>query len=303
MIRIRFLISALILCSLAFAGEKVLPPVQSFNGKTAAWNIIDNKAIDEASGLAHSRINDQLLWTINDSGDEPVLYALGSNGENFGSVFVQDVKNHDWEDLVSFQLNRTAWLLIADVGDNPGKRKSCELIVIKEPAMNRLQPTVKMTINSEWRIRFRYENGPRDCEAVAVDIKNRQVLLMSKRIVPPTLYSVPLIPDDDHTQVARAVCRVPGMAFSSNDSSDISRQPTAMDISPDGYSSVVLTYTHLLQFIRNPGQSWAEVFTGSPLIIAQVNLYQAESVCFDSKGEAIFITSEKHPAPLVRLDL
>ena len=38
--------------------------------------LIEYDPIDEASGIAASRKNPNVLWTHNDSGDGPLLYAL-----------------------------------------------------------------------------------------------------------------------------------------------------------------------------------------------------------------------------------
>jgi hypothetical protein len=45
-----------------------------------------------------------------------------------------------------------------------------------------------------WRVRFRFEDGPRDCEAMAVDPEQPRALLLSKRTEPPVLYELTLLP-------------------------------------------------------------------------------------------------------------
>jgi hypothetical protein len=54
--------------------------------------------VPEASGLAVGRRDPSVLWTHNDSGSEPVLFALDSSGIVHGRVRVP-IGEHDWEDL------------------------------------------------------------------------------------------------------------------------------------------------------------------------------------------------------------
>ena len=80
-------------------------------------------------------------------------------------------------------------------------------------------------------------------------------------------------------------------------------QPTAMDISSDGLSAIILTYANAYYFTLEKPTDWLTVFLSSPKDIALPFLQQAESVCFDKDGKSINVTSEKIPAPLLKVDL
>ena len=41
-------------------------------------------------------------WAVNDSGDEPRLYALRKDGRDRGTLRVRGATNTDWEDLAAF---------------------------------------------------------------------------------------------------------------------------------------------------------------------------------------------------------
>ena len=69
-----------------------------FTGKLA------HTEIEEASGLAPSRRREDVLWTLNDSGNAPALFALDPRGRDLGRVPLA-VPNVDFEDLVN-RLNR-----------------------------------------------------------------------------------------------------------------------------------------------------------------------------------------------------
>ena len=54
---------------------------------------IENDEILEASGIASSRFNQNILWTHNDSGDENRIFAMDINGNHIGEFFLNNVKN------------------------------------------------------------------------------------------------------------------------------------------------------------------------------------------------------------------
>jgi len=269
--------------------------------------------LTEASGLAASRRQGDLLWSHNDSGQRPRLYAFATDGSERGRVWVDDVDPVDWEDLAAFTWRGTPYLLIADTGDNWSWRDRVELLVVEElPLIGSGFPR-GTSVPVAWRIPFRFEDGPRDCEAVAVDPEGPRVLLLSKRTVPPVLYELPLLPETgaetEALRVARRLAEVPGIPPpTAEDVEDrrwlgrYSAMPTGLDISPDGRLAAVLTYREAYLFERAPGESWADAFTRRPQRIPMPPLRQAEAIAFGSDGRTLFVTGEKRPAPLFRLD-
>jgi hypothetical protein len=268
-------------------------------------------AIDESSGLAASRRTPDLLWTHNDSDGEAVLYALGTDGGLRGRVRITGVKNVDWEDLVAFELDGRAWLLVADVGDNDGRRRDCALYVIAEPAAAELSPESVVNVPVEWKIPVRFPDAPHDCEAVAVDVRERLVYLLRKRIHPNALFTLPLAPrEPGETPVARPVALVKNIPQPNSEQRAFPvatgrwrGNPTGMDFSADGRRAVVLTYGDVLLYSRRPGESWAQAFARKPEILPPHGLEQSESLCFSADGRSVFVTEEKLHAPLLRYDL
>lgn len=81
------------------------------------------KTLQESSGLAW--LNDT-LWTLNDSGNEPRLYALDLRGNLLDSRTTANT-NIDWEDMTVAHGN----LIVADMGNNYGTRKNLYLLEIQ----------------------------------------------------------------------------------------------------------------------------------------------------------------------------
>lgn len=267
---------------------------------------LDHPKLDEVSGMTSSLVKEDLLWLANDSDHEPVLFAARTDGSHLGSVRVAGVKNRDWEDLSSFRLSGVAHLLIADVGDNEAERDDCALHFIKEPEIGR--PGEDGTsVDVEWSVRFQYEDGPRDCEAVAVDVAGNRILLVSKRDVPAVLYHLPLT-SRTSPAVARRLCEVSGIPRPSP--MDVQEDPirgrdrsqvTSMDIRSDGRAMAILTYKHAYLYQCAPGKTWTATVAREPLLLVLPKLRQGEALCYSFDGNAIYITSEGRPAPLYRL--
>ena len=264
----------------------------------------------EASGLAASRRQLGLLWAINDSGNEPRLFALAADGSDLGQVTMAGVKNVDWEDLAAFTWNGEPWLLVADVGDNPGRRSHVVLHALPEPQADD-QGRYAGTVRPAWSLTFTYPDGPRDCEAVAVDETAERILLLSKRSEPPVLYSLPLGPAvDEALHVATVIG--PLATLPPPTATDLllpygryRSQPTAMDLSADSSELLVLTYRHAYLLRRDPGQGWIAVLAKPMQAIELPDLFtlaQREAACFSPDGKSLFVTGEGTGAALLRLE-
>ena len=262
-------------------------------GEAVVAGNLENPEIREASGLASSRLYPGLLWVINDGGDDPHLYAVGVDGADLGTFRVEGAENYDWEALASFRWQDSAYLLIADVGDNWEQREAVTLYVVKEPVITATGIDNGGAATVDWQIRFTFEDGPLDCEAVAVDAAAQRVFLLSKRGFTPVLYELALqATDQNSVAVAHRLTEVPHFNW-----------PTAMDISPDGLSAVVLTYNNGYIFRRRQNETWTGAFQRKPQRLRFDRLRQQEAVSFGFYGKSVFVTSERTPAPLVRIDL
>lgn len=265
----------------------------------------------EASGLAFSRRTPGVLWTHNDSGGEPGLFALdAATGARRGKARVAGVANTDWEDLAAFTLDGRDYLLVADTGDNFAQRAVVVLHVVEEPAPEQLDPEVELLLLPAYSIPFVYEHGARDCESVAVDAATRTVWLLTKRDVPARVYSLPLAAA---TAAQPAVARQQGVVTHFRQPDALQRlvqaplgaligMPTAMDFTADGTAAVVVLYGDLLYFRRQGAESWAETLARKPVHLPYHQLPQAEAVAFSPDGRRIFVCSEIEDR-LLRYDL
>ena len=137
---------------------------------------LGNSRLTESSGLAASRRMPGLLWTLNDSGNPPELFAIDSSGRDRGVFRVEGAENRDWEALALARCGRTYCLYIAEVGDNNARYSSLKLYRVAEPARPEAPGG---TVVPNGTIELRYEDGPRDAEAILVTA-DQKVYLISK---------------------------------------------------------------------------------------------------------------------------
>lgn len=288
------------LCLLA-ACSPAKPPFAQLSG------MLLDAQLDEVSGLAASHAHPDVLWLHNDGGNPAKLFAVSTRGRLLATFDVADVANTDWEDIAAFDLDGRHYLLIADTGDNGGLRRSLQLHAIEEPAALD-DAAQRAPLTPAWSIAFRWPDGARDCEAVAVDTTLGQVLLISKKRSPPELFALPLQPHGG-LQVARKLGVLAGVPQATAEETAanprmarIRHQVTAADIAPDRSTLAVMTYNEVLLYPRSKQQSWAEAVARRPDIHDLPWLPQAEALGWAADGRGLYATGEFSPAPLLYLN-
>jgi hypothetical protein len=264
--------------------------------------VFTDPELDEVSGLAASHAHPGLYWAHNDGGHGPILIAIRSDGSRVASIRAEGVTNVDWEDIDSFDLDGKHYLMVADTGDNGGIRKTLALHVFEEPARLRDGDSVRPA----WTINFRWPDGARDCEATAVDAVNGEILLISKKRVPPDMLRLPLRPGPE-LQTAQLLTTLPGIGQPSED--QLRKNPvygryrsqiTGADLSPNGRVLAVLNYHSVYTYVRAPGQDWVQAMKTAPGELDYPWLPQAEGIAFSLDGRSLLIGSEQRPSPLLR---
>lgn len=270
---------------------------------------LDFALLPEASGMSASRRIDGRLWFVNDQGNGNDLIAVDLPAMRHEQVAVDGVKNRDWEDLAGFELDDTAWLMIADVGDNRAARKSVGLVFVREPATSSLPARVDVAGVA----RLAYPDGARDVESVAIDGPGDQILLLSKRTSPPVLYALGLRATLEHAvngnsdlltpQRLGEVNRIPApTALELRLFPRFGRyrnQPTAMDISADGTQMALLTYGEAYRITRANDETWLDALNRPLTPLGMPVLAQPETIAFDLHG-SILLSTEQENAPLLK---
>jgi hypothetical protein len=256
--------------------------------------VLKARRLIESSGVAQSLRVRGILWTHNDSGDEPRLYTTDSAGDDLGSVRVAGARNVDWEDLASGPCPGTAapCLFVADIGDNAHRRRSVVIYQLEEPPPPRAPSDTARVVPLRSATSLRYPDRPHDAEALVVQ-PSGTILIITKELTgrarvygaPPR--SIPLRAGKvDTMRFVGLLDLAPSLPRM--------RLVTGAAVSPDGETLVVRTYSSL-HFFRLHGDSLPTPLTppdGLPIPVIEP---QGEGVAFVGPARLV-LTSERGSA-------
>ena len=233
--------------------------------------------ISETSGLAKGRLNPDVLWTHNDSGSHPEIFAVGYDGTLRGRVRVKQALLADWEDMDIATCGSADCLYLADIGDNAGVRSGVTIYEFVEPKL----PAVEVTATRA--IRARYADGAQDAEAFFRAANGDFYVVTKGRQKPIRLYKLTVAPNATEG-ILQMVREIAPRARNNGD------RVTAATISPNGKWVAIRSYSTLYLYrfedLLKPN--------GPPAImlsLASLGQKQGESVTLDNDG-TLWLTSE-----------
>lgn len=246
-------------------------PWQAFNFLRPSGQM-DLSLVPECSGLVQSLRYTGVFWALSDSGNSAEIVPLTAKGKLArgwsGPVRIEGVRNYDWEDLA---LDDQGHLIIADVGNNSGRRKQLMLHFVKEP-----KPGV-MAVRPDRTLRVHYEDQTEDspdydCEAVFVAGGKIYFLTKHRSDKRTRLYRL----GGESTTKSNPLRLV--------DSFEIGGMVTAADTSPDGKLVAVLTYTALwvFEYDRKSGSIFHKSIRWMPVFA-----WQAEGLAWDGNASLV----------------
>jgi len=218
--------------------------------------VFANRHLDESSGVAASRRYPGVLWSHEDSGGDPLLFATDTSGADRGTFNVRGAANVDWEDVALGPCDSSTCVYLADTGDNRERRKSASIWRVPEPDAAAARPGHAADTAPAERVEFRYPGGARDVEAMWVDPSGDVHLVAKGRHGPAVHYRLPAAlwsaRDGKRPAVADSLGVLP-IAVQRG----VRRLVTGAALSPDGRRVVVRTYGEAYFFARRADGSLA----------------------------------------------
>ncbi len=237
------------------------------------------KSLKEVSGTEIIN-NSDVIWMLNDGGNEPKLYAVSNKGKISKEIYVK-AKNRDWEDLTS---DAKGNLYIGDFGNNLNKRKNLtilkvdkrylyqknaevEKIVFEYPDQNKFPPKKKhLLFDAE---SFFYFN-----DYLYIFTKSR----VKNKYGKTSLYKIP-------AQKGKYTAK---LIDEYENCKDVECWITSADISPDGKKIVLLSQKNILIFTDFKNDKF---LSGSVKKIVLTHRSQKEGICFKDNN-TLLITDE-----------
>ncbi|MFJ5632776.1 WD40 repeat domain-containing protein [Streptomyces goshikiensis] len=262
--------SAAVVSAAAVAAAVVvlLPVAPAFaaTGGPSGFTITDPR-IKESSGLAASRIHPGVYWTHNDSDDGPYVYAVDSaTGKTVARVTLTGIGKP--RDVEAISLGPDGALYVGDIGDNrDGTWDHVWIYRFQEP-----KQLADTTVKAE-QFTVRYEDGPRNAEALMVHPVTGRVYIGSKSEDKGGLYEGPEKLSASGTNVFRRVAGLPWV--------------TDGAFSPDGKRLTVRGYFLARTYPWKDGRPQGE---GERIDAPWQG--QAESVTYTADGSALMFGAE-----------
>lgn len=263
---------------------------------------IDSKEIDESSGIAASRCNENVLWTHNDSGNDADVFALDLQGKKLGTWRVANAKNVDWEDIAAVKsASGECFLYIGDIGNNTkSARNKFTIYKVKEPTVSgATDSSRKSPLSTEpaEAIEIQYSDSPHDAETLMVNQQSGDIYILSKRLSEPSaVYRLKSNYDSGKTNQLEklndfTVPAVPNGFL------------TGGDIAPDGKHAIICDYFNAYELtLPDAAKSFDEIWKQKPMIVELGKREQGEAVGYSANGRSIFATSEGKNSPLIEVD-
>ena len=252
-------------------------------GERVDLGLIEYDPINEASGIAMSKKNTDVLWTHNDSGDQNRIYALNSQGKHLGVYYIDGVLARDWEDIAlgPGPVDGEYYLYIGEIGDNDSQYDLKYIYRVLEPAVDSNQVPLDTTIFGAETITFQYPDGNRNAETLMVDPLTKDIYVVSKREGIARVYRAPYPQSTTDTVTVEHVATL-------NLTNTVGG-----DISPSGRELLIKTYSNIYYWCRTPEQNLWQAFDNEPVIVSYIPEPQGEAICWDSDGMGYYTTSEE----------
>lgn len=235
-------------------------------------------ALEESSGVAFSRAAQGVLWSHNDGGNSPTLFALGTTGRLLGELPLQNATNQDWEDIATGPCAQGACIYLADVGDNQEVRGHIVLYRVKDPGLPDGTPTRAEAFP------MRLPEGPQDIEAFFMTPHEGAYFISKGNRSPVTVFRYPGLLRSGETVMLEMVQTL------SDDAVPLPAQVTGADASPDGKLVVVRTYSSL-RFFRRAADGSLSPISGAEAELRTLHEAQGEGIGLGPDG-LVALTSE-----------
>ena len=252
-------------------------------GEPVDQGVVEAKQINEASGLAASRLFPGVLYTHNDSGDRGRVFAIDDQGALLATIVLNGVIARDCEDIAAGigPKEGAAYLYLADIGDNNAEHTNSRIYRFPEPEIRLSDRGRMIVLDTVETIAFAYPDGPRDAETLLSDPLTGDLFIVSKREEPCRLYRLPFPQKSGMVMTAEAVGALPLTLA------------VGGDISADGAEVLIKNYMTVFYWNREVQQPVTQALTALPTVIPYALEPQGEAIAWRGDGAGFYTLSEE----------
>ncbi len=242
--------------------------------------ILSTYDLVEASGMVASMAHKDRYWVINDSGNPAKVYLIDKKANIIRDYWINGAINLDWEDIAIYtdKSSGAGKVAIADIGDNFAIRDHIRLYIFDEAETVHSSDT---TISKVEMLMLKYEDGPRDAEALIIDPLTSEIFIITKREPNVRLYSAPLDFSADTIQL-KLETTLPFFLI------------TAADITIDGTEILMKDYNAIYYWQRTPGETIPQTLLKPHELLPYIPEPQGESIAWELNGNGFYTLSERN---------
>lgn len=262
--------------------QVALPEIAPVQVKQIAQ--LDTLIHKETSGIVKSTIYNGVYWVHNDSGDTPRVIPINRNGEIVQSYrygtnegqFIGDAVNMDWEEIMKDDEGN---LIVADYGNNCNCRRDLVFYYIREtdPIQRNNRVFKKIFFKYPDQKQFTKEGEDYNFDSEGAFFAHGKIYLLSKNRsnTYTKLYRLDTY-DSDAVNTLTLL-----------DTFDVKGKVTGADVSADGKTLAVLTYSGVWLFkAKNKDDYFYGAISWLPIDASGM-----EGICFDDE-ETLLLSRE-----------
>jgi len=265
---------------------------QSPFGERSDLGIIDYSQLKEISGIAAGRVNKDIFWLHNDSGNDNKIYAIDRSAKLKAVYVLKGIKLIDTEDIaIGLGPEKGEnYIYLADIGDNDATRDKKFIYRFKEPHIPSSDSVISAEIVDIDTLSFVFPDGKRDAETIMIDPLGMDIVIVSKRDENAHVYIANIPPRGSSELNFKNIAHLP-FGYEGFNNSGV----TAGDIAGDGSEILIKTYSKVYYYRRLSGEKLQETFSRKPVNVDYIMEPQGEALCFGAKNEGFYTTSESSP--------
>ncbi|HEY0246224.1 MAG TPA: hypothetical protein VGC01_11720 [Mucilaginibacter sp.] len=268
----------------SYARHKIIAKETDITGR------LQNKQMNETSGIAASGIFKDIYYVHNDSGDTSRFFSISPDGKLKSTIYYNGDHSEkqgvvDCEDIAvgPGPVKGKSYVYVGYIGDNQAIRPSVTIYRIEEKtawAKDSLITTTAVPLH------LKYPDGPKDAEALMIDPVEKLIYVVSKRTDTVSIYTTPLLykPNDTQVLTKRGKLFFKGVKPL--------KWITAGDISRDGQQVLLKNYEKVYYWKREANEHIWQTMLKKPQEPHYEAEKQGEAIGFTLDGKGYFTVSE-----------
>lgn len=264
-----------------------------FDNDATTSGRLQDKEMDETSGIAASALFKNMLYVHNDSGDTTRFFMISPDGKLHHTIYYQGRLDEyiDCEDVAvgPGPVKGKSYVYIGDIGDNGVNKTTVVIYRMQESHTWEKDSIIHATAD---KLYLKYPDGPKDAETLMLDPIGKLLSVVTKRKDTVRIYTAPLNFKDNDT----VTLTFRGKLFF--EGTKPFKWITSGNISRDGEHILLKSYQNVYYWNRKDKEPIWETMQRQPRILPYKVEKQGEAIGFSADGKLYYTTSEGVFSPI-----